>query len=498
MNYGAFVQDDWKLRKNLTVSLGLRWEVYMNPWDLDNIFTSATFPTGNDYFSRIAGLTPQIKQPHDHTDYNNFAPRVGIAWDPTGTGRTSVRAGAGIFYDRASGQFYADSSTTLPVIALASVSKQTAVKPVYGLSTSSAGPNTGFVFPSPPISAGLDSRNGLIGVPSTSRVWDPNMATMYSVNYFFGIQHSLFAGWAVEANYVGSSGHKTFMGYDVNRYAGDLFDGKLDRINSSFADIQYGQARGSSFYNGGNVSVRKRYSGGLDMQAAYTFGKAIDDASSFGLGLGIVDANNLKLNRGLSDFDIRQKFSLSLIYETPKVGTNAVASILSRWEVGAVTILQAGRPFSVVCTQPFSPIKNGAGQIIGNSGCDYNADGFNNDFPNAPSFGGYLTGLERSKFLTGIFQASDFGKPTPGQPGNLGRNTYFGPGYAITNFNIVKRFPLRMIGEKGQLDFRTEFFNLFNRVNLGQPTANLSSSQFGKSTTALGARNVQFGLRVAF
>jgi hypothetical protein len=75
---------------------------------------------------------------------------------------------------------------------------------------------------------------------------------------------------------------------------------------------------------------------------------------------------------------------------------------------------------------------------------------------------------------------------------------YFGPGYAITNFNIVKRFPLRMLGEAGQIDFRTEFFNLFNRVNLGQPAGNLTNSQFGKSTTALGARNVQFGLRLAF
>ncbi len=288
------------------------------------------------------------------------------------------------------------------------------------------------------------------------------------------------------------------MGFDVNRCAGDLFDGRLDRIDTSFAGINYGQARGSSFYNGGNVSVRKRYSKSLDLQAAYTFGKAIDDSSSFGLGLGIVDANNLKLNRALSDFDIRQKLSLSLLYETPKTGSSAVANVLSRWEVDAVTILQAGRPFSVNCTQPFSPVRDAAGNIVGNNGCDYNADGFNNDFPNAPSFGGYLSGIERSKFLTGIFQASDFGKPAPGRPGFLGRNMYFGPGYANTNLNIVKRFPLRILGEASKVDFRTEFFNLFNRVNLVPPVGNLSSSQFGRSTTALGARNVQFGLRLAF
>ena len=498
MNYGAFIQDDWKLRKNLTLSLGLRWEVYMNPWDLDNIFVSASFPTGGDYNSRIAGLTPVVKQPHSTNDYNNFAPRVGIAWDPNGTGKTSIRAGGGVFYDRASGQFYADSSTTLPLIALASVSKQTAVKPVYGLATGSSGEGTGFTFPTPAIPTGLDSRNGLIGVPSTSRDWDPNMRTMYTINYFFGIQHSFTGNWAFEGNYVGSSGHKTYMGYDVNRYAGDLFDGRLDRINSSFADIQYGQARGSSFYNGANVSVRKRYSQGLDLQAAYTFGKAVDDSSSFGLGLGIVDAANLRLNRGLSDFDIRQKFSMSLLYETPRIKGNAFASFLSTWHLGAVTILQSGRPFTVNCGQPFAPVRNSAGVIVGNTGCDYNADGFNNDNPNAPSFGGYLSGLNRSDYITGLFKASDFPTPAPGQPGTLGRNMYFGPGYAITNLNVVKPFPLRFLGERGQIDFRAEFFNLFNRVNLGQPVGSLTSTQFGQSTTALGGRNVQFGLRLQF
>lgn len=498
LNYGAFIQDEWKARSNLTLSLGLRWEVYANPWEKQDLFVSATFPSGGNYFERIANLTPKVKQPHDEVRKNNFAPRMGIAWDPMGKGNMSVRGGFGVFYDRPGGQFYTDAGTSLPVIASASVSKQTAVKPVYGLATGSNGPNTGFVFPTPAIAIGLDQRNGLIGVPSSLGVWDPKMKTMVSYNYFLGIQHSFLQGWAVEANYVGSQGRNTYMNFDVNRYAGDLFDGRLDRINTSFADIQYGQARGSSYYNGGNVSVKKRYSSGLDMQVAYTFGKAIDYASSFGRGLPIVDANNLRLSRALADFDIRQKVSLSLLYETPRIRGKAVADVLSRWQLGAVTILQSGRPFSVNCTQPFSPVRDGSGAIIGNNGCDYNADGLNNDYPNAPSFGGYLSGIERSKYLTGIFQASDFAKPVPGQPGTLGRNMYFGPGFAITNFNVVKRFPLRMLGEQGQLDFRTELFNLFNRVNLGQPTGSLTSSQFGRSTTALGARNVQFGLRLAF
>ena len=96
------------------------------------------------------------------------------------------------------------------------------------------------------------------------------------------------------------------------------------------------------------------------------------------------------------------------------------------------------------------------------------------------------------------FQASAFPLPALGQDGNLGRNMYFGPGYANTNFNVVKHFPLPFLGEQGKLDFRAEFFNLFNRVNLSSIQGDLSSSQFGRATTALGARNVQFGLRLAF
>jgi hypothetical protein len=322
---------------------------------------------------------------------------------------------------------------------------------------------------------------------------------MMSLNYFFGVQHSFAGDWAAEVNYVGSQGRNTYMAFDVNRYAGDLFDGRLDRINSSFAEIQYGQARGSSFYNGANASLRKRYSMGLNFQAAYTFGRAIDDSSSFGRGLPIVDANNLKLNRGLANFDVRHKFALSLLYETPRIGRNKFADALSRWQIGATTILQSGLPINVLCSGlPFNPVRNAAGEIIGNNGCDYNADGFNNDYPDAPSFGGYLGGFSRDQYLDGIFQVSDFPKPAPGRPGTLGRNMYFGPRYSNTNLNIVKRFPLPMFGEQGQLDFRTEFFNLFNQTNLAVPVGNLNSAQFGRSTSALGARNVQFGVRIAF
>ena len=128
---------------------------------------------------------------------------------------------------------------------------------------------------------------------------------------------------------------------------------------------------------------------------------------------------------------------------------------------------------------------------------DYNADGFNYDFPNAPSFAGYQT-YGKQQFLNGVFTASAFPAPGIGQDGSLGRNTFYGPGYANVNFNIVKHIPMHMLGDQGLLDFRTEFFNFFNRTNLSAPDGNLADSQFGRATTALGGRNVQFGVRLAF
>jgi len=283
----------------------------------------------------------------------------------------------------------------------------------------------------------------------------------------------------------------------VNRFAGDLFDGRLNRLNPSFAGINYGQAQTKSFYNGANFSVRRRYATGLDLQVAYTLGKAIDYNSSFSGGL-FVDAYNLELSRGLSDFDIRQKLAISLLYDLPSFGTGATKAILGGWQVGSTVILQSGRPFAVNCSLPFLPVRDSSGRIIGNNGCDFNADGTNNDFLDVPAFGTYNEGTERSKFQNGLFTAADFPKPTPGRPGMLGRNVYYGPGFANTNLNILKRFKADFLGEAGEIHFRAEFFNLFNRVNLAPPVGNIASPLFGRSTSAFGARNTQFGIKIMF
>jgi len=304
----------------------------------------------------------------------------------------------------------------------------------------------------------------------------------------------------IETAYIGSVGRKLYQEYDVNRFNGDLLDGRLDRLNPSFGVIGYAQANGSSSYHGATVSVKKRFTQGLDFQVGYTFGKAIDLASSFGRGLNIYDPLRLYLNRGRADFDVRHKIASSIVYDIPK--PKFLGKALGGWQLGAVTILQSGPPFSVTCGLPFQAVRDSSGKIIGNSGCDFNADGRSGDPLNIPAFGNTKTGLSRSDYMfpNRIFQASDFPKPALGVLGNLGRNTFLSPGYANTDFILAKKTKIPwFLGKEGaNLLFRAEFFNLFNRVNLDRPVGDTSSPDFGRSTRAFGARNAQFGLKIEF
>lgn len=500
---GLFAQNDWKVRRNLTLNLGIRWESFGNPTEQNNRLSNVIFQGGSDFFARITDLKVDVL-PHllHGTDKNNWAPRFGFAWDPTGRGKLAIRGGFGMFYDRFSNQFWQNLRTNPPLFATATASVQTPpFTPVFGLGASGQPP---FNFPQvPTITAGLDSKNGLLSGKASLSITDPNLRVQYGENWSLGFQYAFSQSWVVESYYLGSAGHKLHAAYDVNRFAGDLVqDGKLNRLNQSFGSIVYGQSNFNSAYHGGTVAVRNRTYRGLNFQSAYTFGKGLDQASSFGPGLSVSDPTNLHLQRGVTDFDIRQRLSFSLLYNLPKrnFGMSMLNTLLNGWELGNITILQSGSPFSVFCNQAFKAVKDVNGNIVGNTGCDYNGDGFNFDVPLAPSFNNGDIGHERSDFLAGIFKASDFPVPGLGQEGNLGRNTFIGPGFANTDFNVTKntKSPWFWGAEGANVQFRAEFFNFFNRVNLSNPVGNLVSSQFGQATSTFPARNIQFGLRIEF
>jgi len=518
--FGAFYNDDFKVKPNLTVSYGLRYEYYFNPYEQHRpkgLFSRLIFNGGDNFVDRIANVGIEQAQPLADPDKKGFAPRLGIAWDPTGKGKMAVRGGWGIFIDRPSSQFFRDCCPSMPIYGNITGIRTvpSGPQPVLGLGTNPAGP---YGYPAMTgIPTGLNPNGSLIGVKSTIYGWDPDLQNMYAENWFLGVQYALTNNWVIEGNYVGSVGRHLLEDFDVNRVDDDLIihDNVMERNNPYFGEIGYGQANGLSAYNSFNLMVKKRVSHGLDMQAAYTYGKAKDNSSTYGVDLPIPDIYNQRGDYGLSDFDVRQKLAVSFVYNLPgPKGPGAKAKLAGGWQVGSVIIFQKGTPYSVANTLPFEPVCAGdpngdcysttgawiPGSVItGNSGGDYNADGYDYDFPNTPAFGKFKKGTKQ-EFLTGIFKASDFPAPPVGQEGDDGRNSYIGPGYIDCDFNIVKdtTIPWFWHDAGAKLQFRAEAFNLFNNVNLQTPDGTMSDGTFGMSTTVYPARNIQFGLKIMF
>jgi hypothetical protein len=509
---GYFLQDDIKLKRNLTLNVGLRSDIFTGPTERFDRLNNIVFQGGSDFQQRIANAKMDHVAALWHTRLDNFAPRLGFAWDPTNKGKFSIRGGYGIFYDRPAQQFYTDDRSNLPYAAVATACICTPpTVPAYGLGASGQEP---YNFPKVPgISAGLDSKNGLIGAPATQETTDPHVQTQYGENWSFSVQYEVFPNWVAEAAYLGSKGHHLYAGYDVNRYDGSLIQnaGTLVRLNTSFATMDYGQANFNSSYDGGTLSIRNRsFTKGVNFQAAYTYGKAIDQASSFGTFLNVVDPLNLNAERGLADFDVRQRLSFSVLWRLPHVSSHSrfANALVNGWQLSNITILQSGTPYSVYCNAPFNPVFNSSGQVIGNTGCDFNADGFNYDFPIAPANIRKYNGLSRSQFIAGgIFGcaatlcSNTFPTPGLGQEGDLGRNTFIGPRFANTDLSLVKisKIPWFVGKEGANMEIRGEFFNAFNRVNISGVYGDLTNPAIlGQANGTFPARNIQLGVRIEF
>ena len=274
----------------------------------------------------------------------------------------------------------------------------------------------------------------------------------------------------------------------------------MNRLNASFDSFNLRQNRVTSNYHGLNAQLSKRFSQGLAFQIAYTLGKALDYGSDF-FGAGensgglagqsyrtyFSDPVNIGLDYGRSAFDIRHRFVTNFLWEIPfmKDQAGVLGQILGGWQLGRILAIQSGLPFGVV---------NGGRFPAG----DYNADAQRGDRPDTPSFGNTFSDTpSTSEFINGVFQTSDFPSPAGGSNGDLGKNTFTGPAFRTVDLSLLKNFRLPM-SEDSRLQFRAEFFNLLNQVNLYLPNINLNGSSFGKSTQAFDAREIQFALKLLF
>jgi hypothetical protein len=512
---GAYVQDDWKLMRNFTLNMGVRYDVMTNFFSiLSPQLTNFSLASGTSFDGSIAGgVAGFTKSSHvlDHSPWG-INPRLGFSWDVFGKGKTAIRGGFGLFSDQPPYIHITDiTAGNLPNFFTPSLNRQSGTTPTFALCSAP----TGFSEDCPVVPTNnvvLNSSGGIVGQRAGLGGYSPNYKLTQVEDWTLSIQQELGNNLVAEINYSGSAAHHLpVFNQDLNRFDGDLIQNKgtLTRLNPNFGAINYATSNANSAGHYGSALVQRRVSHGLAFRGIYTIGKALDtDSTSGSLDGGeatqfldsIIENGNLKFQRGRSDFSIHQQFSADGTWMVPnQYPALWERSVLGGWQFGGVWIMQTGLPLSVYNGSSFSPVYDESGNVIGNTGGDYNADGSDYDVPNTPSFGNHLSGKGKKDYLNGLFTAADFPAPALGTQGNLGRNTYDQPGYNNVDFTFEKFFNVPwFFSEKMKIEAKGEVFNLFNRSNLISVDGNMADGTFGHATNQLPARSLQLHLRASF
>ena len=517
-----YVQDDWKVNRRLTLNLGVRMDDYghlstvMNGHDPIAFYTPGT---GSTFAEQVANGGMKVRGSNGiatNSVQYRIAPRIGFAWDVFGNGNTAIRGGYAEFSDKVGEYAYVNNMRTNPPnYADPYISMYTAGTTLsnfsYGISSQTTNGGAQGFAPPPGVSYQVNPNGSLVGMQISVGGIDPNLKPPLVHSWALGIQNKV-AGFMIEATYMGTASRDLYIQTDVNRYAGDLIqhDGSQERLNPSFGAVTYGRSAGNANSDLAAFSISKHFAKGWTTHAIYTWGKSLDYTSSNDNGVAnaesIFDAQHVAAQYGRSDYDSRHRFSGDAVWDIPGFRTGVAHVITSGWTLAPVIVLQSGQPFTVYNGGAFNPVWNNPScatavttgcQVVGNTGGDYNADGFDYDTPNTPSFGNHIN-ANRSQFLKGVFPVSAFPAPAFGQEGNLGRNTYDGPGFAQVNLSAERTFKISMLGEVGSFELRGEFLNLFNRVNLTNPVSDLSAADFGTSQGQQTPRAIEIVAHIRF
>lgn len=519
--WAAYIQDDWKARHNLTLNLGLRWEYFGPPHNfrpgIDSNYYFGTFstpvpnPSANAFFPTNNPLAAAVAtggfQQRDHNiwkkDFNNFAPRVGFAWDVFGDQKMVVRGGGAISYDRIWNNLFENIRFNAPFFSFATVGAfgGGAGRPAGPLSTPGL-----YANPFTPAQTRLFNNPAFNPVPSV-RHMDENLVTPYIQQFNLGVQWGFMKDFVLETNYIVTQGRKLTGLIDINTFdgrtnSGGRSNGSSRRINPNLGGDNFRTNAFSSIYHGGQIILRNRPWRGLQFQTHYTFAKSIDQLSdAFNnriTGGRPFDNMNVNYDRARSDFDIRHRFVAGFTYEAPFFKSNRW---LGGWVATGIVEVQSGVPFSIY-----------------NSGEDPNADGYFTDRAVFLGTGGPTVRdgspangyFDTSQWVGMVTRAGQIGAAAACGPNNgvvvsntrwwcngtSGRNILTGPGYANVDFGLHKKFKLT---ERVALQLQGNAFNLFNHPNFALPVNNINSSQFGRSISTVGTpRVIQLAIRLDF
>jgi hypothetical protein len=517
----GFVTDDWRVSKHLVLTLGLRYE-YFSPYveaegryigfdpallqtttipgapPGDNVAITGGFVQAANAAHPIPGI-PLVQSSIVPPDKNNFAPRIGFAWQPlpAQTRPLVVRGGYGIYYDKPNSRYMNLQELNFPYYTLAEAEGTPIANPFVQVPPPSQFPlaftNSAVLpFGGPPAFLPAAVAGGVEPVSANGVFPDiHDFRTPYVQQYSLGIQNEFANNWMLDMSYVGSAGRKLLRMMDLNQATapsaaavGPVSPGLSSRVVQAFG-FHVEQSSASSSYNSLQTSLTKRFSSGLQFLASYTFSHSIDDYSGDPSGTSdvtVVPGNQVVLNnRGNSDFDRRQRLVFSGTYDLPnsyRGGLKLVKQAVNGWKVASIITIQSGLPFSVLTdATPFVEAR-----------ADLN--------PAQPNCDPNLSGSTLSR-LNQYFDVSCFVPATAtGDFGNTGRNILYGPGQKDVDIAIVKFFP---VTDRSAFEFRSEFFNAFNNVNFANPVNLLASANVAAIvTTTTGPRVVQFALKFSF
>lgn len=486
-SFGAFVQDDWRLSPRLTVNVGLRYDFNGVIKERDNLI-------GN--FDPNVGLQQvgvNIDKPYE-PDRNNFAPRLGIAWDPWGKGQTVFRVGGGLIYEIPIlalflGQNGVNNAVTpgLNAIPTGAVGSNIAGT-IFAAATTVPRSRVNWTTAGPIFNVQANCDPAQLG-PCDILGVDHRLRTPYVINWTFNIQQALSRSTSLQVAYVGNKGTKLYGIRDINQLDPVTLTRPFDPRFPFLGYINFIENSYTSNYHGLQTTLTQRPWRGLGFVLGYTWSHAIDYAS---LQRAAQPQNsfNARAERASSDLDIRHRFTLALTYDLPS--RRSALQLLEGWQLNSIVTLQGGVP--------------------------YNAVDFGNDFSGTAEFSDRWNVIGDAKSIPNFSTTGPIpfeqvlAPPAPGTFGNAGRNIFRGPGLHVWDMSLVKTWKA---GERYSLQLRAEFFNVLNHPNFANPAILFNNDLSVPDTFGLvtatpdvaganpvigtgGARNIQFGLKFRY
>jgi hypothetical protein len=480
--WSLFAQDNWRVSQSLTLNLGVRWDPYFPYYDREGrVVCFEPGAKSRRYPNAPAGMLyggddndPGCPVGGSEANVWNIAPRLGFAYRLSQDGKTSLRGGVGYFYTPIQASAF-NPFTNIAPFAPGFSFDGVAFEDPFG----SAGVQNPFPEQYGPRVPGAEAT--FVTPTELRAVFSRDFRTPLLTTWNLSVERQVGADWVFRGAYIGNKGTYMFAAAESGReinpaiyvpIQSTVANTQARRAYRDFSRIGLYESSNNTNYHSLQLNAEKRFAKGLSVLASYTFSKKMDD-------YGWTTPGNRRFDYGLSREDVPHNFKFSNVWQIPQAPVHAIlGKVINGWMINSIVTWQSGFPFSI------------------SSGRDNSFTGINRD--RADFLGGEADlGSSRShgEMVARYFDTSKFVPNALGTFGNSGKNILRGPRYFNTDFGLLK---VTNVTERVGLQLRAEFFNIFNNVNFNAPTTNQSSAQFGRITSSLDPRILQFGLKLLF